>query len=572
MIPPADREAPRLYSRDLLPGGTHGAKPRTVPTRLRGWDWCAGKFFLIVLSLAVFIGGLPFLTGALMTPREAMFYGNTVVAPADASIYYSYIEQGRAGRIFMADALTAEQLPASLWQPVWWLLGQLANALRLTNPEVFFLGRVLTMPVLLTTLWWLTGWLFRDRRQRRVAWLLTIFAGGFGGLASLLAGHPITTNGLLPPDMWVSEMYTVLTLWGSPHFLLVTSGILFVLGTVERSWLERQWRTIPLAGLVALLTLGIHPFHLITWIIVWAAITVWRWLADRQFPAGYAGRWLVVLLMASPAVLLYGLQLLFDPLTIGRASQNINHTAGPLFFLLGLGVFSVAAVVGAWLWRPRDERWRWAVTLAAAYIVAVYLPVSFQRRLSQGLMIPLALLSVPVILKLEAIRRSWRRFWRLIAIAVFLAATVTTWPVVYGLIVKDYVDELTVAPKRMYYLSSEFIQLSQYVRSSTDRRQPLLAPLLESNVLAGLTAHQVYVGYGVETLNFNRKLETMRWFFSKSPQEEQRRFLIDQRLCYVLDSPRAQAYGGAFVPTTWTDLTAVWRGPTLSLYRFQGCR
>ncbi len=530
------------------------------------------KFFWAGLLITTLIGGLPFLTGALMTPPGAIFYGNTVVAPADDSIYYSYIEQGRTGRIFMADAFTAEQLPAVLWQPVWFILGQAANVLHLSNPAVFFLGRALAIPVLLVTLWWVTGWLFHDQRYRRPAWLLTIFAGGLGGLASLLTGHPIMANGFLPPDMWVSEMYTVLTLWGSPHFLLVTSGTLFVLVTVERSWMEGHWKTIPLAGLVGLLTLSIHPFHLITWIIVWTLVTAWRWVAAGHFPRAYVWRWLTVLVMVSPAMLLYALQLLFDPLTVGRAAQNIAHTAGPGFFLLGLGIFSVMAMVGAGLWRPRDERWRWVVTLAAAYIVAVYLPLSFQRRLSQGLMIPLALLSVPVVTKLDTIRRGWWRPWRLIAASIFLVAALTTWPVVYGQIVQGYVEELAVAPKRMYYLSKEFVELSRYVRTGTIRREPLLAPLLESNVLAGLTAHQVYVGYGVETLDFNRKFETMRWFFSRATPEQQRALLVDQKLCYVLNSPRAQAYGGAFTPETWSDLIAVWRGQTLTLYRFQGCR
>ncbi|MEK7637286.1 MAG: hypothetical protein AAB402_02770 [Patescibacteria group bacterium] len=528
------------------------------------------KFFLWCLAGAMWLAAAPWLIGWSLTPRGAEYYGNKIIAPADFSIYYSYINQGRDGRLAMYDAFTSEPHPATLIQPVWLAVGQLAKLTNLSAPAAFALARFLAVPLLIYVLWWAAGWVWPDNTQRRrLGFGLSILAGGLGGIATAvgprLADFPWTY-----PDLWVSEAYTVLTLWSGAHFILVTSGIIFVLIAVERSWLERRWSWAWWAGLTALLVFSVHPFHLVTWLTLWLLMTCWRWLANRRFPREYVARWVTVLAIGSPALLLYGLQLLFDPLTIGRATQNINQTPSPWVMAIGLGLPLIGAVAGGCCWRPRDERWRWAMGLAAAYLVAIYLPLPFQRRLSQGLMVPLAWLSVPVtVAVLDAVRRRMRVILptAMIAGALVLASS---WLLVGGLVVKDYADDLVI-PRRMYFVDSEHLELMSFVRT-TDRHQPILATLLEGNLMAGLTAHQVYVGYGVETLNFGDKMTNMNAFFSRLTAGEQRRLLAREQLCYVLTSPRSRAYGDAFRPEQWTDLERVWSGRTLALYRTPYCR
>ncbi|MBI5405305.1 MAG: hypothetical protein HY976_03715 [Candidatus Kerfeldbacteria bacterium] len=530
------------------------------------------RFFWSILVSMVLIGALPYLVGRLLAPAGSVFYGNTVVAPYDSSIYYSYIEQGRQGHLFMTDVFTSEPFARTLWQPVWYVLGQFANIFHLSAPTAFFLGRLATIPIFITALWWLAGWAFPDQRQRRLAWVIMICAGGVGGIASMLSGQPVYVNGVMPPDLWVTEAYPWLTVWGSPHFLLVSSGIIFVLVGVERSWQQRQWKSIPLIGLVALLTLSIHPFHIITWVATWIVVSVWRWVSSKRFPKEYVWRWVAVAAIASPALAMYGLQLLFDPLTIGRAAQNINPMTPVGLTLIGLGACMLLAPLGAWLWRPRDERWRWAVSLAVTYLFVVYVPLTFQRRLAQGLFIPFALLTVPAILAIQQSIQNWTRWARTLVLGFGLILLSSTWLVVFGFIIKDYVDELAVSPKRMYYLSNEFVALTTTGVPQVPSNRAILATLLEGNVIAGLTAHQVYLGYGVETINFDVKLAQMQQFFGQSDQPTQRNFLLTHGLCYVLDSARARAYGGAFQPQLWPDLSMVWSGPTSSLYYLTSCR
>lgn len=503
-----------------------------------------------------------------MTPTGAFFYGNTIIVPGDYSVYYSYINQGVQGRVMMYDAFTSEAHAATLFQPVWYVVGQAAAVARLDAPTAFALARLLSIPILLITLWWAAGWLWpTHQRQRQIGFIFSIITSGLGGVATII-GPQLPNFPWTYPDLWVSEAYTMLTLWSSAHFILVTSGIIFVLVAVERSWLEHRWSWTGWAALAAISTLSIHPFHVLTWFIFWIGLTLWRWVILKRFPREYVVRWMLVLMVASPALLLYGLQLLYDPLTIGRAIQNINLTDAPWKLGIGIGLPLIGALIGGWCWRFKDERWKWLVGLALAYLVVAYIPLPFQRRLTQGMMLPLIWLSVPIIERLLFFSRNPTTvFLTIMATGVVLSVS---WLVVGGLIIYDYARDIST-PTRMYYLDREHQQLAQFVRT-TDVHQPLLDTLIESNVLAGLTAHQMYVGYGVETLRSDDKLKAMGDFYARWSKEQQRQLLQQERLCYVVTSPRTRAYGSAFQPDQWPDLRRVWSSENLALYQTPYCR
>lgn len=529
-------------------------------------------FFWVILGISLIIAVLPYAAGSVLAPRGAMFYGNKVIAPGDYSIYYSYIEQGRNGHLAMYDAFTSEAHQATLIQPVWFVVGQVARILHLGAPAAFALARLLATPLLILTLWWMIRWLWpTNLHYQRAALLLTLFASGLGAIVAVLTNSAAAGSVWIFPDLWVSEAFMVLTLWSSTHFILVTSGIIFVLVAVERAWLERQWSWARWAGLAAFGVLSVHPFHIITWGVLWVGLTAWRAARDRRMPWRYIGTWGAVMAMASPMLLLFGAQFFFDPLTIGRATQNVNPTGELGAWTFGLGLLLVGAAVGVFVWRPRDERWRFVVGLCSAYLIAIYLPLPFQRRLSQGLVVPFALLSVPVVLTtLGHIRRRVPLLYMSI-IGVLAVVLSSSWILVGALVIKDYRDELSGHRKYMYYVTAEHQQLAAYLRHS-DPHQPVLTSLLEGNVLGGLSAHQMFVGYGVETLKFAEKLAVVEDFYRTMSVEQQRDTLAAWRLCYVMTSPWTKGYGQAFQPETWPDLVLVWAGPTTRLYQTPYCR
>lgn len=527
-------------------------------------------FVLLVSLLTLVVAIFPFAIGQTMAPKGSLYYGNRVVAPADFSIYYSYITQGATGKIFMDDAFTSERYAPTIFQPLWYVVGLGARLTHVDAPTAFAAARYLTIPIFLLALWWAASWLWpEDRQRRRVGFVISIIASGVGGLTVTMLPTIATENLWQFPDLWVSEAYSMLTLWSSAHFLLVSSGILFILIATERSFLEQRWRWAVWAGIVALGVVAIHPFHVLTWFVCWVVLTVWRWITSRQFPWRYIIRWSTVLLISSPMLLMYLLQLLSDPYTIGRAVQNINMSDAPWRMAIGIGAPLVCAIWSTFYWRPRDDRWRWLLAVAAGYCIAIYLPVAFQRRLSQGMLLPFSWLSVPAAVWLVNKTRHWSRATAFMTIGSAALLLSSTWIIVGGLIIKDFAIDVQV-PRRMYFLDQEHQALYAALRN-TDPLHPMLGTLIESNVAAGLTAHKMFIGYGVETLRFGEKWTLMTHFYTDMAYAQQRTMLQQERLCYVLDSPRTRAYGNAFQPAVWPDLALVWSGPTMALYQTPFC-
>lgn len=529
------------------------------------------RFFLLTTFIVLVIAAWPFVSGKIITPKGALFYGNQALAPGDFSVYYSYILQGRQGHLFMYDAFTSEAHAATLFQPVWFIVGQLSRIGNLSPINAFAFSRLAVVPLLLGVLWWAAKWLWRDDVIRqRTAFILSIIGSGLGGLGVVFFHAEIWRFA----DVWVSEAFTMLTLWSSAHFILVTSGILFFLISVERSWEERSWRRMFWASIVAAGVTSVHPFHVLTWLVFAVFAIIWHWTRERKFPRQYMLRWLCIGLSVMPAVFLFGTQLLFDPLTIGRAVQNINPTRSPLAFVVGLGLpfvfFLIALTRRLWRREFKTMTMQWLVLVLCAYAVAIYLPVGFQRRLSQGMMIIVCWAAVPVaswLVQQTILRKNIGRI-SLGVLMVFLISF--TWLYDASFIHSERVADLRLN-QRMYYVSAEYQSLTRYL-STINPHQPVLSTILEGNVLAGLTAHQMYIGYPVETLQYDVKQQHMEQFYQSMTENEQRSMLAQAALCYVIDSPRTQGYGHAFQPSTWPDLRVLWRGSTITVYQTPYCR
>ncbi len=527
------------------------------------------RFFWVVVCGVVIVTALPYVIGLALTPAGFQFQGNTFLAPGDPNVYYSYIEQARQEAWLMRDVFTSEPHAATLWQPVWLVLGWLANLLHVSTPTIYALGRVISMAVLALTLWWAIRWFWDDRITRRTALLLALGGAGLGGIVATVFRLDLSNVLVLPPDLWVSEMVPILSSWTTPHFLLVTSGWLYVAVSIERSWVTKSWSSFWLIGVVALLTFSVHPFHLLTLGAMWITLTAWRWWRAKKFPWAYLARWGAVVIMSLPAMVYYLVGLLADPIVQGRAAQNINATPSIFFVAIGLGALPLLAGLGVWLNRRTTTKHGWLIAWAGAQALIVFLPLASQRRLMQAMVVPLALLAAPVVAS------AWRRWgWSGLRRMAFVLVGVTAFggsTIVAGNhIIADYVAERQGRNYWEYYLTPEYQSLFAYLKSSTSVHQPVLASLWNSNLIAGFSARTVVAGHPVETLQHDQKIEAVKNFFTAT-SEQQAAILNKYGVCYVLQGPREAAYGEAFQPGDWPNLAVAWSGTTMTLYRVTDC-
>lgn len=529
------------------------------------------NFFWGVTSLVLIVAASPYLFGLLLTPAGYQFQGNTVLAPGDPNVYYSYIEQARQGAWIMRDVFTSEPHQATLWQPVWLVLGWLANLFHLSTPAVYVVGRLASVILFTTTTWWAIRRICNDNLTRRIAFGMVVGAAGLGGMVVVIGN--LTFNNLLelPPDVWVSEMLPLLSAWTSPHFLLVTSGIVYVLTSIQfpsQQKTRSQWWLI---GLVSLFTLSIHPFHVATFGLLWLGMTMFYWKRERIFPLSYVLRWGGVLLASLPALMYYAVGLVADPIVIGRASQNINPTPPVWMMLVGVGLVLPLAVFGYFRLRKTNPLVaQWLGLWAVVQVLLSYAPFDGQRRLLQAIIIPLALLASPAILYIWQKNRQlhWRRWALIVGGIVVLGGS----PIVAGHgIMNDYYLERQGRNHWEYYLRPEYQALFLYAKRSIAPELPILASVWNSNLIAGFSARTVVAGHPVETLHYSVKHKTVQRFFQSMTKAEQAHVLRQYNVCYILYGPREQAYGRAFQPTDWSDLVSVWSGPTMTLYRLTSC-
>lgn len=529
------------------------------------------KFFIAVIVIASAITILPYLIGVGLSPKGYQFQGNTVLAPGDPNVYYSYIEQARQGAFFMRDVFTSERHSATLWQPVWLILGWLGNFFHLSTPAVYAGGRVLSMILFLFTVRWVVQTIWADTAIRRAALLTVLGASGLGWLFVKLTNLQTGDLLSLPPDIWVSEMTPIISSWATPHFLIVTSGMLFVLASLEVLVQKNTWRRWWLIGLVGLLTLSIHPYHLLTWITFWVVRTIWLWIENKKFPKEYVWRWVSVIVVTSPAIFFYIVGFVTDPIVIERARQNINLTPDWWMVGVGLGALPVFSVFG---WRilrhERNAQKTWLATWAIVHLLIIFFPFSGQRRLMHALILPFALLATPSIFSLwRRLAKTW--FQKFAMLGVFTLVFSGTILFTGNWVINDYKIERQGRNNWEYFLTPEYQSLFNYLKNHTQPNQPIIASLWDSNLIAGFTARTIVSGHPVETLFFEEKQSKIKHFYQNARPEEQVQILHEMRACYILDGQRERAYGNAFRPEQIPGLKRVWSGRTMALYKTTDC-
>jgi hypothetical protein len=514
--------------------------------------------WLVITALALALG--PWLVGWAMRPAGWEFFGAWPKAPGDAAVYYSYIDQGRSGGPLMIDKFTTESQHRNIWQPIWWLAGRSSVGLTVSAPVIFMIWRLLAAAVCALAIWWASGLIFSDQKTRHLAAGLGYFGAGLGGLWSWLA----PTSNLLkqPVDLWVSEAYPWLSSLASPHFGLVTAGLVLVLVGTEYAWPKKWVRW--LAGPTMLLTISIHPFHVVTIFVIWLAISVAeRWLNGRWDGAAIKRR-LWLLLWSGPALIYYGLTL-FDPVAYDRAIQNVNRT--PSWWLVIIGILPL--VIGALgSVKSKNRRhlmvlWAWAVTVA----VLIMVPWPWARRLMQAWAVPLAFLAAAGLGEWWASGTASRRA---VIIGVATLMVITPIKVVSDALV-TYANDGSAGTTTLSYLSPSYRGLISFVNNRPALRV-IMAGKMNGNIIGGLTSSQVYFGSNVETVNAAEKEATVAKFYGTWTTDEQWRFITTNNICAVLVTPREETYGGKVTADQWPSAKIVYHAKEIDLIETGRCQ
>lgn len=520
----------------------------------------------VILGLAL-ATSVPYMTGLVTTANDQVYLGRIPQTVADTAAYYSNIEQVRQGHVLLVNQFTTERQRPSLFHPLWILIGWLAALTRMPTPLVFHVARVLALAGFVVFFWRILGRIFVRPADQWLALGLLCTSSGLGWLSTLLSSaEPLTSF-----DLWVAESNTFLSLAHSPLFI-VSQLLLFA--TLWRCirWLDTPSRagSVQVGGLLLLLTL-IHPYDAITAILTMALVVVWRLLRHTRSGAGHLQALWHVVIWAGwtlPVVLYFLLVVLQQPAMAGWFRQNINLTQSVTQLLWGYGLLWPLAAVG-W-WRHRHDHGAlyttlciWIVTVA---LVAFIPGISFQRRLLNGLHIPVAILAAQGLIDLSRIlihRRSQR--WVFTGAILCILALTNIWIqnketlVLRGVVRSHY-------PPTISRMTAEAID---WVKHTTGFQDVVWADIWNGNAIAGLAGRTVVLGHGQQTINPEGRLVDWDVFRSRETTVAERSTLLQNLRVTWLFWSKYDGLPDSYDPAADPRWTVAYRNSEITVFRLQ---
>jgi len=547
---------------------------RALFKSVSGGEWKL-VIILCLAMLAVSFG--PLLYGYLITPAGQVFTGIHFSAPSDWFVYYSYLEQARQGQILFYDLFTGE--PHLSFLNIFWLGAGLAGKIFHIQNNIFAFNwlKIFFTPLFFLTAYLLIAYLLPEIRQRKIAICLLTFGSGLGVfLLDRVVRFPYNfAAGRLnwPMDLWVPEGNTFLTLYYSPHFIFSVTLILAVF-LFTLLFVENQKSVYSLAaGLSGGLLIAFHPFHLpiifgVTGVYFMALVAIerrpWRPLIRHY-------TWLIFLSLPAAAYYVYLLK--FDYVTQQRAMQNDCFTTPLWLTLFSYGGLLVLALGGLWVIGRQKKALSgkriFVVVWAVVGFALIYFPVNWQRRMTEGLQFPLVILAVIALSSLAAYvaPRQDRRAEKIYQNR--------EWLVILGLVLLVSSNLFALAADVSIYQRAStisYLEADQVAAASWLKAIPAEAVVLATaddivSFIPAYSGRRVYVGHGVETVDWRQKQDEVKWFFAANrPQATERNFLLSRNISYIFYGAWESRLGD-YQPAGKSYLTEVYANDGVKIYQ-----
>ena len=434
----------------------------------------------------------------------------------------------------------------------WHGVAALARFLPWSAPFIFQLLRLLFIFPAVVFLYWLMGKFFTEQPLRRAALIFLLSASGLGVYAMPFILPFFHSNFyFIPMDVWVPEQSMFLTLYHSPHVIFSSVVLMLLLYALYAAFEFRSWRWSALGTLASAILFLFHPFHIPTITAVMGVYVLARILQKHS-----CWRQLHFLL---PAVLVTGAVIWYEwrflqlhPDLAVMFSQNILPTTvwwvtlvsyGWIFPLAVFGAVRVVRRVGGFF--RLQPIWLLAVVWFLAQSAVLYAPVLWQRRLTEGLQFPMAVLAV------VGLQVLWRRYvagwWQKEKTYMYPYAVVFFVFVLFfgmspvGAIVRD-IQLFSRQVDDRYFVPKDFLEAFDWMRQQVSPQSVVLAEPYESQFIAGYTAWLVFAGHDVQTKDWDNKILLVEDFFRSGMTPAQEiSFLNRTHIRYIFFDTEKQA-------------------------------
>ena len=336
----------------------------------------------------------------------------------------------------------------------------------------------------------------------------------------------------------------------SPHLILSTMLIILILFLTFFALEKNKIKYSFSAGVLALILFQFHPFHVPTIFGVLGAYVLIKFIIDRKINYNYIKHLLILFILSFPSILYWLLLQNYDFITQIRSYQNVCLTPSwwvTLFsygFILVLAIFGVYKIISL---KKFSNQNIFLIVWLTVHFAMLYSPFNFQRRLMQGLQIPMILLAVIGLYYIykylgEKMSRKRFDFWvnnKFLLIIIFILLFGSSH-------IYNWVREISVFADiyPQLYIRNDHLAGYEWLKNNTGRNDAIMTDLYNGNLIPGRIGHQVFIGHGVETIFFNSKFNQMVWFYlTNGADDKKQKFLEDNNIDYIFYGSNEKSIG-----------------------------
>ncbi len=479
---------------------------------------------------------------AAITPPGYEYFG-LLYNPDDQNVHLAWARQAAQGHFFFRDLFTTEGLSGSqtpLFTNLFcWLLGVLSRVLHLPLIWVYHALRLLFTALALCWFYALCTHLTADKRIRLIALVLVSLSAGAGWLQSLLPNLFASRVFMDRPDgqLMMPEAFAFTSALIFPLNIASLALLAFIYAGVLQAQQTGQMRDAFAAGAAALVLTNIHTYDALP---LNATLLVWMGLSglkagDKRVPCLAP---LLVIACTLPPLLYQWI--VFRNSEEFRIKALTPTLAPPIFdVLLSYGLLFLLAVIGTVALR-REPRIRLMIVWATVTLLMIYAPVSFARKMIEGLHLPLCFLAATGLIWLVSRLQPQLVRGAIIGGVVTLSCVSSIYFAIWcvGNAADNNFSRIGVLMPPLYLTQGDAAALRYLAQAQPGKMnsRAVLCLRLLGNYVPRETGSTVYMGHWAETLDHERKLaESYRFYSGRMSQSEALAWLRANHIGYVIE-------------------------------------
>ncbi|MDZ7799028.1 MAG: hypothetical protein U5L76_05540 [Patescibacteria group bacterium] len=521
---------------------------------------------LLLGFLVVLITVLPYLYGYFSRPANTVYTGIHNLTPGDTNAVLSLMEQVKQGNFIFKNLYTAEPQDRIYTNPFWLSAGLIAKVFKLPNLFTLHFIRSVLIIVFVVVLYLFLRYFIEKKRLRIWSFVVILFSSGLG-----LFFNPffINSEDILnhPTDIWVPESITFLTLYNLPHQIASLILIILVFLFMFLAFENNRYKYSLMAGIFSFLLLWFHPFNGPTIYGVLGVYLLAIFFYKKKIIWSYIKHYIILCLIPLPVLLYFFLINQADWVIKNWAKQNILLSPSLWMYLIGYGFLVPLAVYGLYkLSQKKDKKNIFIISWFITSSLLLYSPLSFQRRLSEGLHIPLTILAMAGVFYLTKKWHSKEKGYNLKAYAIFIFLLIFL-PLTNIQIVSQDIYIYKTDPEFPYYLGQEEVLAMQWIKKNSSDQSIIFSSYLIGNFIPAYSGRRVWIGHGPQTINLEKKKEINKWFWQEDNlAKEKYKLLKKDNIDYLWYGQREKEMG-TFNPKTKDYLKKIYNNGKVDIYQ-----